>query len=153
VLATLSRGRLGRRLRAIRDDEAAAAMAGIPVGRTKVTAFVISAGCGSLAGACEAYLLGTATPSSFSLALSLSLLAALVLGGLGSLWGAFWGALALVYLELAGKELADLLGLSSSVADNVPLVFFGTLLIVIVMAWPMGIHGALSRLSGVVRRR
>jgi branched-chain amino acid transport system permease protein len=43
--------------------------------------------------------------------------------------------------------------LSSSVADNVPLVFFGTLLIVIVMAWPMGIHGALSRLSGVVRRR
>ena len=114
VLATLSRGRLGRRLRAIRDDEAAAAMAGIPVGRTKVTAFVISAGCGSLAGACEAYLLGTATPSSFSLALSLSLLAALVLGGLGSLWGAFWGALALVYLELAGKELADLLGLSSS---------------------------------------
>ena len=152
VSATLSRGRLGRRLRAIRDDEAAAAMAGIPVGRqsdrVRHQRRMRVAG-----GACEAYLLGTATPSSFSLALSLSLLAALVLGGLGSLWGAFWGALALVYLELAGKELADLLGLSSSVADNVPLVFFGTLLIVIVMAWPMGIHGALSRLSGVVRRR
>src|SRR5690606_30997797 len=98
-------------------------------------------------------LLGTATPSSFSLALSLSLLAALVLGGLGSLWGAFWGALALVYLELAGKELADLLGLSSSVADNVPLVFFGTLLIVIVIAWPMRIPGVLGRFRGVLRRR
>jgi len=153
VLATLGRGRLGRRMRAIRDDESAAAMAGIPVGRTKVTAFVISAGCGSLAGACEAYLLGTATPSSFSLALSLSLLAALVLGGLGSLWGALWGALALVYLEMAGKELADLLGLSSSVADNLPLVFFGVLLIVIVMAWPMGIQGALRSLGGLLRRR
>ncbi len=152
VLATLSRGRLGRRLRAIRDDEAAAPWRASR-GTHQSDRVRHQRRMRVLAGACEAYLLGTATPSSFSLALSLSLLAALVLGGLGSLWGAFWGALALVYLELAGKELADLLGLSSSVADNVPLVFFGTLLIVIVMAWPMGIHGALSRLSGVVRRR
>ncbi|KUP97229.1 branched-chain amino acid ABC transporter permease, partial [Thermobifida cellulosilytica] len=153
VLATLSRGRLGRRMRAVRDDESAAAMAGIPVGRTRVTAFVVSAGCASLAGACEAYLLGTATPSSFSLALSLSLLAALVLGGLGSLWGALWGALALVYLEAAGRELADLLGLGSSVADNLPPVFFGVMLVVIVTAWPTGVHGALRRLGGLSARQ
>ncbi|MEY9211313.1 branched-chain amino acid ABC transporter permease [Thermobifida halotolerans] len=153
VLATLSRGRLGRRLRAIRDDEAAAAMAGIPVGRTKVVAFVVSAGCGSLAGACEFYLMGTATPSSFTPALSLTLLAALVLGGLGSLWGALWGALAVVYFELAGEEVAHALGLSSSVADNLPVVSFGVLLVVIVMAWPMGVQGALRRLGAALRRR
>ncbi|TDQ45742.1 branched-chain amino acid ABC transporter permease [Actinorugispora endophytica] len=153
VLATTSRGRLGRRMRAIRDDEAAAATAGIPVGRTKVVAFVISAGCGSLAGACQAYLLGTATPSSFTLALSLSLLAALVLGGLGSLWGALWGALALVYLELAGEELAHAMGLGSNVANNAPVVFFGVILIVIVMAWPLGVQGALSRLGRSLRGR
>lgn len=153
VLATISRGRLGRRMRAIRDDEAAAAIAGIPVGRTRVLAFVISAGCGSLAGACQAYLLGTATPSSFSLALSLSLLAALVLGGLGSLWGALWGALALVYLELLGEDLVRALDLGSDVANNLPVVFFGAVLIIVVMAWPLGVQGALGRLGRTLRRR
>ncbi|MDA8371190.1 MAG: branched-chain amino acid ABC transporter permease [Nocardiopsaceae bacterium] len=153
ILATISSGRMGRRMRAIRDDEAAAALAGIPVGRTKVIAFVISAGCGGLAGASHTYLLGTATPSSFALTLSLSLLAALVLGGLGSLWGALWGAIALVYFELWGTELAHSLDLSTNVANNVPIVLFGVLLILIVLIWPQGLHGMVRRLGALVRRR
>ncbi|MBV2366381.1 branched-chain amino acid ABC transporter permease [Streptomonospora nanhaiensis] len=152
VLATVNAGRLGRRMRALRDDESAAALAGIPVGRTKVVAFLISAGSGGLAGACQAYLLGTATPSSFTVALSLSLLAALVLGGLGSMWGAFWGAVALVYVELWGQELAHSLSLGTNVANNLPIVFFGVLLILVILIWPQGLHGMFSRLAGLVRR-
>ncbi|MFD0800896.1 branched-chain amino acid ABC transporter permease [Streptomonospora algeriensis] len=152
VLATISAGRLGRRMRALRDDESAAGLAGIPVGRTKVIAFVISAGAGGLAGACQAYLLGTATPSSFSVTLSLSLLAALVLGGLGSMWGAFFGAVALVYIELWGEELAHALSLDSNAANNLPIVFFGVLLILIILVWPRGLHGMVSSLAGSVRR-
>ncbi|MFD0774574.1 branched-chain amino acid ABC transporter permease, partial [Streptomonospora algeriensis] len=129
-----------------------AGLAGIPVGRTKVIAFVISAGAGGLAGACQAYLLGTATPSSFSVTLSLSLLAALVLGGLGSMWGAFFGAVALVYIELWGEELAHALSLDSNAANNLPIVFFGVLLILIILVWPRGLHGMVSSLAGSVRR-
>ncbi|MDT0302551.1 branched-chain amino acid ABC transporter permease [Streptomonospora wellingtoniae] len=152
VLATISAGRLGRRMRALRDDESAAGLAGVPVGRTKVIAFVVSAGAGGLAGACQAYLLGTATPSSFTVTLSLSLLAALVLGGLGSMWGAFFGAVALVYVEVWGEELAHTLSLDSDVANNLPIVFFGVLLILIVLVWPQGLHGMLRSLAGLVRR-
>ncbi|MDA2812284.1 branched-chain amino acid ABC transporter permease [Nocardiopsis sp. RSe5-2] len=147
VLATATRGRLGRHLRALRDDPTAAALSGIPVGRARVTAFVISAGAGSLAGACQAYVLGTATPSTYALTLSLVLLAALVLGGLGSLWGAFWAALAIVYVEVAGTELAHALHLDTDVRNNLPVVFFGAVLITVVLAWPRGVHGALAALG------
>jgi branched-chain amino acid transport system permease protein len=153
LIATISGGRLGRRMRALRDDEAAAALAGVPVGRTKVVAFVVSAGAGGLAGGCQAYLLGTATPGTFTLALSLSLLAALVLGGFGSLWGAFWAALALVYVEVGGTELAHALDLDTDVANNLPVVFFGVVLIVVVRVWPQGAHGAVRLLADRVRRR
>ncbi|WP_046468430.1 branched-chain amino acid ABC transporter permease [Allosalinactinospora lopnorensis] len=153
VLANIGNGRLGRRMRAIRDDETAAALAGLRVGRIKVLAFVISAGCGGLAGALQAYLLGTATPSTFGVALSLTLLAVLVLGGLGSLWGALWGALALVYIEVWGDELAHALALDTDVANNLPIVLYGVLLIAIVLIWPGGIHGALRHLGSRLRPR
>ncbi|WP_435111159.1 branched-chain amino acid ABC transporter permease [Nocardiopsis synnemataformans] len=147
VLATVSTGRLGRRMRAIRDDETAAAMAGIPVGTTKVVAFVIASAAGGLAGGLQAYVLGTATPSTFTLALSLTLLAALVLGGIGSLWGALWAAVAIVYLEVWVSDLAGSLSLSRDAENNLPIVFFGVVLILVLRFWPLGIHGALQRLT------
>ncbi|PDP87198.1 branched-chain amino acid ABC transporter permease [Glycomyces fuscus] len=151
VLATVSTGRLGRRMRAIRDDETAAAMAGIPVGATKVVAFVIASAAGGLAGGLQAYVLGTATPSTFTLALSLTLLAALVLGGIGSLWGALWAAVAIVYLEVWVSDLAGSLSLSRDAENNLPIVFFGVVLILVLRFWPLGIHGALQRLAGRLR--
>lgn len=146
LLANLTGGRVGRRLRAVRDDEVAAGLAGIPVGRTKVTAFLISAVCGGLAGGLQAFLLGTAAPGSFSPALSLGLLAAMVLGGVGSLWGALWGALALVALQAGAEELAHALDLGTDVANNLPLAAYGVVLIAVVMAFPQGIHGLVRRM-------
>ena len=69
-------------------------------------AFVISAACAGLAGA----LLGAAvqqlaTPSAFGIQLSLDLLAGVVIGGLGSLWGAIWGAALLVFLWVRVRQL------------------------------------------------
>ncbi|MBB4933030.1 branched-chain amino acid transport system permease protein [Lipingzhangella halophila] len=152
-LANLSHGRLGRQMRAVRDDESAAALSGIRVARVKVTAFVISAGCGGLAGALQAYMLKTATPSTFTVALSLSLLAVLVLGGLGSLWGALWGAIAMVYVEEWGDELAHTLDLGTNVANNLPHVLYGVLLIALVLAWPSGVQGFLRQLGNALRPR
>ncbi len=153
VLATISSGRLGRRMRAIRDDETAAAMAGIPVGKTKVVAFVVASTAGGLAGGLQAYVLGTVTPSSFTLVLSLTLLAALVLGGIGSLWGALWASVAIVYLEIWARELARGMELSRNAENNLPVVFFGVVLILVLRFWPLGVHGALQSLRARLRAR
>ena len=151
-LANLARGKLGRTLRAVRDDEVAASLAGVHVGRTKILAFLVSSACGGLAGGLQAFLLGTAAPGSFTVALSLSLLAALVLGGLGSLWGALWGALALVYFQVWTDDLAELLDLRTDISDNLPLALYGVVLIVIVLAFPAGIQGGLRKVWVRVRR-
>ena len=151
LLANIARGRLGRRMRSVRDDEVAAALAGIHVGRTKIVAFLISAACGGLAGGLQAFLLGTAAPGSFTPALSLSLLAALVLGGIGSLWGALWGALALVYFQAWAEDAADALQLPTAVANNLPLALYGVILIVITFVAPHGIQGGLRRLAHRIR--
>ena len=153
VLATISAGRLGRRMRAIRDDETAAAMAGIPVGKTKVVAFVIASTAGGLAGGLQAYVLGTVTPSSFTLVLSLTLLAALVLGGIGSLWGALWASIAIVYLQIWAGDLAGAMNLSRDAENNLPIVFFGVVLILVLRFWPLGVHGALQSLRARLRAR
>ncbi|MGW5876843.1 branched-chain amino acid ABC transporter permease [Nocardiopsis terrae] len=153
VLATVSAGRLGRRMRAIRDDETAASMAGIPVGRTKVVAFVIASAAGGLAGGLQAYVLGTVTPSTFTLVLSLTLLAALVLGGIGSLWGALWASVAIVYLEIWATDLARSLNMGPDAENNLPIVFFGIVLILVLRFWPLGVHGALQNLRARLRAR
>lgn len=153
VLATISAGRLGRRMRAIRDDETAAAMAGVPVGKTKVVAFVIASTAGGLAGGLQAYVLGTVTPSSFTLVLSLTLLAALVLGGIGSLWGALWASIAIVYLQIWATDLARAMDLSRDAENNLPIVFFGVVLILVLRFWPLGVHGALQSLRARLRAR
>jgi len=151
-VVNIVRGKLGRTFRAVRDDEVAAALSGIHVGRTKILAFLISAVCGGLAGGLQAFLLGTAAPGSFTPALSLSLLAAVVLGGLGSLWGALWGAVALVYFQAWSEDLADVLHLNTDVANNLPLAVYGVILIVVVLAFPRGIQGGFQRLRGLLRR-
>lgn len=151
VLAVVSTGRLGRRMRAVRDDETAAAMSGIPVGTTKVVAFVIASAAGGLAGGLQAYVLGTVTPGSFTLALSLTLLAALVLGGIGSLWGALWASIAIVYLEVWASDLARAMELSRDAENNLPVVFFGVALILVLRLWPLGVHGALRGLGARLR--
>ncbi|GAB2480859.1 branched-chain amino acid ABC transporter permease [Nocardiopsis aegyptia] len=147
VLATVTTGRLGRRMRAVRDDETAAAMSGVPVGATKVVAFVIASAAGGLAGGLQAYVLGTVTPSTFTLALSLSLLAVLVLGGIGSMWGAFWAAVALVYLEVWVSDLAGAMDFSPDVENNLPVVVFGVILILVLRFWPYGIQGFFQRMA------
>jgi branched-chain amino acid transport system permease protein len=156
LLANLTRSRFGRTMRAVRDDEVAARLAGIAVGRTKVVAFVVSAACAGLAGGLLAVLAQSVTPSTFSLPLSLFLLLAIVVGGLGSLAGAVWGALALVLLPYFTSQVTDLFTLSPAVAQrlegNLPLAIFGGSLVVVMIAAPGGLHGLFRRVVGAARR-
>ncbi|HEX5496113.1 MAG TPA: branched-chain amino acid ABC transporter permease [Mycobacteriales bacterium] len=148
LLANLARSRVGRNFRAVRDDEVAAALAGINVARTQVVAFVVSAGCAGLAGGLLALTLGTAAPGSFQFSLSVSLLAVAVLGGLGSLAGALWGSLVLVYLPAWSDDLAGRFSLSTNVQNNLPLAVYGAVLIIVMLLFPRGIQGGLRRLTG-----
>jgi branched-chain amino acid transport system permease protein len=152
VLANLVRGATGRRFRMVRDNEVAARLSGIDVARTQVLAYVISAACAGLAGSLFAYWVTVTSPSGFTLNLSLSLLTAIVIGGLGSLSGAVLGSFILVYLPVWTGGLASSLNLSSNVANNVPLAIYGIVLIVAILAFPRGVAGGVASISRGVTR-
>lgn len=150
ALANLARSRIGRSWRAVRDDEVAAALAGLNVARLRILAFVVSAACGGLAGALYAITYGLVTPTAFTLTLSIGLLTAAVVGGLGSLAGAVWGSLLLVLLPTYVTNVANSHGLSSSTGSNIPIAAYGVALIVVMLAFPNGIQGGLRRLGRFV---
>jgi branched-chain amino acid transport system permease protein len=151
ALHNLTGSGVGRALRAVRDDEIAASLCGLKVGRMQTVAFVISAGCAGLGGAMLAVVLQLAQPGAFSLQLSLSLLTGVVLGGLGSLVGAIWGAALLTLLPNWSNDLAHSFSLSTNVSSNLPLAIYGVVLIGAMIAWPSGIQGALRALADRLR--
>jgi branched-chain amino acid transport system permease protein len=154
VLYNVIHSGAGRSLRAVRDDEIAASLCGLRVGRMKALAFIISAGCAGLGGGLlTAAVDQLASPGAFTIQLSLFLLAGVVVGGLGSLAGAAWGAALLVLLPNWTNDLAHSFSLSTKVSSNLPLAVYGLVLIGAMLLWPSGIQGALRALAGLVRSR
>jgi branched-chain amino acid transport system permease protein len=141
----------GRSLRAVRDDEIAASLCGLRVGRVKTLAFVLSAACAGLGGGLLAVVLQLASPGAFLLVLSFDLLAAVVIGGLGSLLGAAWGAALLVLLPNWTSDLAHSFSLPQKVSANLAPAIYGFMLIVAILAWPSGIQGGIRALGGRLR--
>jgi branched-chain amino acid transport system permease protein len=153
LLANLLRSAVGRTFIAVRDNEAAAALAGIDVARTQVLAFVISAACAGLAGALFAYWSGVTAPAGFGLGLSLQLVTAIVIGGLGSLAGAVWGSLVLVFVPALTSGMASTLNVPSAVANNLPLAIYGGILVIAMLVAPHGIQGAMRKMLAIGRAR
>jgi branched-chain amino acid transport system permease protein len=147
LLYNLIHSGFGRTLRAVRDDEIAAALCGLRVGRTQTLAFIVSAGCAGLGGGLLAIVLQLADPGAFPLQLSLALLTGVVLGGLGSLAGAVWGAAVLVLLPSWTNDLAHSFSLSTNVSANLPLAIYGLVLIGAMLVWPSGIQGGFRALA------
>jgi branched-chain amino acid transport system permease protein len=148
LLANLSRSRVGRSWRAVRDDEVAAALSGLNVARLQVLAFVVSAACAGLGGALLAVVTGIVAPGAYTLTLSIALLTAAVLGGLGTLPGALWGSLVLVLVPTYLTNVGASHGLSGSASSSVPIAAYGVVLIVVMLVFPAGIQGGLRRLFG-----
>ncbi|MGH3274812.1 MAG: branched-chain amino acid ABC transporter permease [Streptosporangiaceae bacterium] len=149
LLANLVNSRLGRNWRAVRDDEVAAALSGLNVARLQILAFVVSAACAGVGGALLAIVQANVSPGTFSLTLSIALLTAAVLGGLGSLAGAVWGSLLFVLLPTFLTNVAQSNGLNSSASSSVPIAAYGVVLIVVMLVFPGGIQGAVRRLLGI----
>ena len=132
--------RTGRRWRAIRDHQSAAALAGVNFSRQKIFAFVIASSFAGLAGALYG-LRGLVGPSVYPVSLSLTLLTAAVLGGVRSIAGAFIGTVIVVFLP----DWIDLaLGnfeLSEQVSNFLPALISSLLLIATVVINPAGVMG------------
>lgn len=151
LLANLVRSRIGRTWRAVRDNDVAAELAGIRLGSWRVLAFVVSAACAGLGGAVLAIVVRLAAPSAFTLVLSLALLTAIVLGGLGSLLGALIGSALLVFLPQVTTDLGSSAGLDNTEAAQVAPFVYGVVLVVAMIFAPAGFVGTI-RLRWLARR-
>ncbi|MFZ4813063.1 MAG: branched-chain amino acid ABC transporter permease [Phototrophicaceae bacterium] len=133
-------GRIGRAWRSMRADEDVAEAMGIDLVRSKLAAFGISAAFAGLGGAFFAAGLQGTFPNSFTLLVSINVLAMIIIGGLGSIPGVFVGALVLVGLPEILREFSDY-----------RLLVFGILLVVTMLLRPEGlIPPPVRRLSETV---
>jgi branched-chain amino acid transport system permease protein len=135
--------RVGRAWIAMRDDEGAAAGAGVPIVRTKLLAYGVGAALGGVSGAFLASYLSTASPNQFTFSFSIFILAMVVLGGLGSIWGVVVGAIILSGINnyLLPNVLYDVpgkLGLNFDLSE-VSAGIYGFLLVIMMLLRPEGL--------------
>jgi branched-chain amino acid transport system permease protein len=146
----LLRGRLGRSLGALRDGELAAVSAGVNPTGYKTFAFGISAAYAGAAGGLFAELVTYVNPDTFPASQSIILLASLVLGGVGSMYGALIGAFAMEYLQIWAGNLPFV---SKQASNQAPAVTFGVILILVMFLAPNGLVGLLRRLGRAIIQR
>jgi branched-chain amino acid transport system permease protein len=103
-----------------------------------------------LAGALLAIITELVAPGAFTITLSIALLTAAVIGGLGTLPGAVWGSLVIVLVPTYATDVATSHGLSTSVASNIPVAAYGAVLILVMLVFPQGIQGGVRWLLGLV---
>ncbi|WP_323791393.1 branched-chain amino acid ABC transporter permease [Nocardioides sp.] len=148
--ANLASSRVGRRWAAVRDDEVAAEIAGIDLTRARVSAFVVSAAAAGAAGAMFALAQRTVSPLGFSLNLSLTLLAIVVLGGLGSLTGAILLSGVLVFLPQFVQDLGAGADIDATRASQMATLVFGLTMVLVILLAPRGLAGGLRTLKAKV---
>ncbi|MCY7308278.1 MAG: branched-chain amino acid ABC transporter permease [Rhodoferax sp.] len=146
VLCTLAivnilRSSTGRAFVAIRDSEVSAQSMGINLARYKTISFALSAAITGMAGALYAHKMQFISPDQFGLLQSIELLLLIVVGGLGSVHGAFLGAIFLISMPQLISLAKDYLPAAIGTAPGLQGVVFGVILIAFVLFEPMGIYG------------
>lgn len=141
----LLRSPLGRSFAAVRDSEISAQAMGVNVARAKATSFGISAGITGLAGALLGHYAGIFNNETFNIILSIQLLLAIVIGGLGSIHGAFFGAAVIALLPqtiaISRDAIGQLFGRGSIAIPGLEAAVFGAILIAFILFEPRGIYG------------
>lgn len=163
VLAVLSvvaarnlfRTGVGRSFMAVRDQDIAAEAIGVNLTRAKLTAFAVSSGFVGLAGALTAHYSEVVTWEKFTLEVSIVYLGMIIVGGLGSVAGAVYGAVFLTLLPVLIRSVADTAG------DSVPFISaqlpaiqnatFGLVIILFLIIEPRGLNRLWERIKEYVR--
>jgi len=146
VLVTLAvmnllRSATGRAFIAIRDSEISAQSMGIHLAAYKTLAFAVSAAIVGLAGALYAHKLRFISPDQFGIVQSIDLLLMVVVGGLGSIHGAFLGAIFLIAMPQGIAVAKDWLPPAIGQATGLQAVVYGAVLMGFVLFEPMGLYG------------
>jgi len=134
VAWALSHSRLGAAWQAVRDDEVLARTLGLNTTAFKLCAFVVASALAGGAGVLFAHYIRGVTPDDFTILTSASIVAMVIVGGRGTLWGPLLGAAVFT-------ALPEFL----SAAASYKLIAYGALMIVMVIAMPEGVMGALLR--------
>jgi branched-chain amino acid transport system permease protein len=133
VTRLLMNSGFGRACTAIRDDELAAQAMGIPVFRTKVSVFTISAAFCGAGGALYAHFIHLVSPETFTFATSITILTMVMIGGKGSIAGAIVGS---AFLTVSSEVLRA--------APEWRMLVYGLLLVIMMMYFPRGIMGLIQ---------
>jgi branched-chain amino acid transport system permease protein len=141
VCANLLRSPTGRAFVAIRDSEISAQSMGIHLARYKTLSFAISAALAGIGGALYAHQIRFLSPDQFDIVQSIDLLLMVVIGGLGSLHGAFLGATFLIGLPQAISGVKDYLPEAIGQAPGLKAVVYGGVLVAFVLFEPLGLYG------------
>jgi branched-chain amino acid transport system permease protein len=151
LVARLTRSRLGYHWLAVREDEAAARALGINAFRAKMAAVVISSGMTSVGGVFYAFYYNNLFPAQiFDMSRSIEIILAPIVGGLGTIFGPVVGAFILTPLGESLIAMTEKFGIN---APGVKAVFYGAVLMVIIILRPSGVWPWLARLIGVAERR
>jgi branched-chain amino acid transport system permease protein len=135
--------RLGRAWIAVREDEVAAVSMGIPMVKVKLYAYALGAMCGGVAGSFLASFVNTVNADQFEFSFSIFILAMIILGGLGSIWGVIVGAVVLSFINT--RLIPDVLnGVPAKIGLDFDLTqlgfgIFGFLLVIMMILRPQGI--------------
>ncbi|MES3016011.1 MAG: branched-chain amino acid ABC transporter permease [Pseudomonadota bacterium] len=141
VVLNLLRSPTGRAFVAIRDSEISAQSMGIHLAYYKTLSFAISAALAGVGGALYAHQLRFISPDQFDIIQSIDLLLMVVIGGLGSVHGAFLGAIFLIGLPQLIGAVKDFLPESIGSAPGLKIVIYGLVMIAFVLFEPLGIYG------------
>jgi branched-chain amino acid transport system permease protein len=128
VSRRLSQSRIGRAWTAMREDEQTADAMGVNITRFKLLAFAMGGAIGSLGGSMFAVQIGSLTPASFEVQVSILVLGLVILGGMGSLPGVVTGALVLVGLPGLLREFEEYRGLA-----------YGAAIVIVMILRPQGL--------------
>jgi branched-chain amino acid transport system permease protein len=142
IVSNLVHGRVGRSFMAVRDMDIAAQLIGIRLLRTKLLAFAVSSFITGVAGAMMVFLwLGAAEPEAFNINQSFILLFMVIIGGLGSLIGSFFGAALIYVLPIVVRATPETFGLTIGAAtvEHLTYVITGALIIFFLIVEPLGL--------------
>lgn len=141
IALNILRSPTGRALIALRDSETAAQALGVRIAVYKTVAFALSAGITGVAGGLFAHRIGFLAPDIFTIMLSIQLLLMVVVGGMGSIHGAIFGAIFVGALPQIIAILRDFLPHSISRQPGLEPGIFGLILVLTILFEPRGIYG------------
>ena len=156
IAANLTRATIGRQWMAIRDMDVAAEVIGIRPMYSKLSAFAVSSFFVGVAGALWGFVhLGSWEPAAFSVDRSFQLLFMVIIGGMGSILGSFFGAAFIVILPIFLNQFLPALGslvgvtISTAAVSHAELIIFGSLIVFFLIVEP---HG-LARLWAIAKEK